>query len=164
MAFGLTPFTIFHVVVSLVAIGAGLVVLRGLLTAKMLPGWTAFFLLTTAATSVTGFFFPFHGFTPAFGTGIASLVLLALAIYARYAKRLAGGWRTLYVIGAVLALHLNIFVLIVNLFRRIPALSALAPTQAEPTFLITQLIVLGLFIALIVVGLKRFRPEVRGTA
>src|SRR5271167_3633125 len=111
---GLTIFTLIHVVISLVAIGSGFVVLFGLVTGKRLDGWTAFFLATTVATSVTGFGFPISGFTP--GIGIVSLVVLALAIYARYSRHLAGGWRRVYVVGATLALYLNFLVLIVQSF------------------------------------------------
>lgn len=152
-------YTLIHVLLSLVAIFAGLVVLLGLLTGKRLDGWTKFFLVTTVATSVTGFFFPFHGFTPALGTGIVSMVVLALAIYARYARQLAGGWRKTYVINAVLALYLNVFVLIVQSFLKIPALKEIAPTPAAPVFKLTQLVVVGLFVLLGVVAILRFGAE-----
>src|SRR5580765_6581223 len=105
----LEAYTILHVLISLLAILAGLVVVCGMLTARRLDGWTKFFLTTTVLTSVTGFFFPFHGFTPAIGTGIVSMIVLAIAIYARYARRLAGGWRRTYVSTAVIALYLNVF-------------------------------------------------------
>src|SRR5215212_5845801 len=132
-------FTLIHVAISLVAIVSGLVVLLGLLTARRLDGWTMLFLLTTIATSVTGFFFPFHGITPAIIFGIISLVLLAAAVVARYARHLAGGWRWIYVVTAMLALYLNVFVLIVQLFQKVPALKALAPTQSEAPFAVAQL-------------------------
>jgi hypothetical protein len=83
-------FTIVHVVISLMAIASGIVVLIGMFGSRRLPGWTAFFLLMTTLTSLTGFLFPIRGFTPALGTGIVSCVLLALALYALYGKRLAG--------------------------------------------------------------------------
>ncbi|MDB6027789.1 MAG: hypothetical protein JWM68_4012 [Verrucomicrobiales bacterium] len=102
-----------------------------LLAGKQLDGWTAFFLATTVATSVTGFFFPFHHFTPAHAVGIISLLVLAATIYARYARHLAGGWRKTYVVGAAIALYLNVFVGIVQAFLKIPALKELAPTQSE---------------------------------
>jgi hypothetical protein len=129
----------------------------GLLTGKRLKGWTALFLVTTVATSVTGFFFPFHGFTPAIGVGIVSLLVLAVVIYARYARHLAGAWRWIYVVGAVVSLYLNVFVLIVQSFQKIPALKALAPTQSEMPFLLTQLVVIALFIALAIFAAIRFR-------
>src|SRR6266478_3508865 len=135
-------YTIIHVIISLVGIFTGLVVLLGMLAGNCLDGWTKWFLITTAATSVTGFLFPFHGFTPAIGVGIISLVVLGVAILARYAGRLVGNWRWIYVITSAIALYFNVFVLAVQLFRKIPALKALAPTQSEPPFLITQVIVL----------------------
>jgi len=149
-------YTIIHVVISLLGILSGFVVMFGLLTANPLNGWTAFFLATTVATSVTGFFFPFKGFTPALAFGIISLVVLAVAIYARYPGHLEGSWRWIYVVGAVLAQYLNFFVLIVQSFQKIPALKALAPTQKEPPFAITQLVFLILFIVLGVVAVNKF--------
>jgi len=131
----------------------------GLLTGRRLNGWTALFLTSTVATSVTGFFFPFHGFTPAIAVGIISLLLLAVAIFARYGRRLAGAWRWIYVVTAMVALYLNVFVLIVQLFQKVPALKALAPTQSEPPFLVTQLFALALFVVLTIVAAIKFRIE-----
>ena len=156
--FDLQTFTHVHVAISLVAILSGLIVLLGLLTGRRLDHWTSFFLLTTVATSVTGFFFPFHGFTPAIGVGIISLIVLAVAIVARYPRHLAGSWRVLYVIGATLALYLNVFVLIVQLFQNVPALKAMAPTQSEPPFLVAQLAALILFVVLGILAAIRFHP------
>jgi K+-transporting ATPase A subunit len=155
----LTTFTKVHVVISLIAIFAGLVVAFGLLAAKRLDGWTTLFLLMTVLTSVTGFFFPFHGFTPAIGVGIISLVLLAIAILARYGRKLSGAWRWIYVVTAMLSLYLNVFVLIVQLFQKVPALKTLAPTQSEPPFQIAQLGALLIFILLIIFAAIRFRPS-----
>jgi hypothetical protein len=152
-------FTRIHVVISLLGIGSGLVVMFGLLAAKRLNGLTAFFLITTVATSVTGFFFPFHGFTPAIAVGIISLVVLALAIAARYARHLHGSWRSIYVINAMIALYLNVFVLIVQLFQKVPALKSLAPTQTEPPFLVAQLLTLTLFIVLAILATIRFQVQ-----
>src|SRR6267378_4266454 len=150
-------FTQVHVVISLLAIFAGLVVAFGLLTAKRFDCWTAFFLIMTVLTSVTGFFFPFHGFTPAIYVGIVSLVVLAIAIFARYGRKLAGAWRWIYVVTAMLALYLNVFVLIVQLFQKVPALKALAPTQSEPPFMVAQLVAFALFVVLTIVAVIRFR-------
>ncbi len=152
-------FTLVHVIISLIGIGSGLVVMIGLLTGRRLNGWTALFLTSTVATSVTGFFFPFHGFTPAIAVGIISLLLLAVAIFARYGRRLAGAWRWIYVVTAMVALYLNVFVLIVQLFQKVPALKALAPTQSEPPFLVTQLFALALFVVLTIVAAIKFRIE-----
>jgi hypothetical protein len=155
-------YTIIHTLISLVGIFTGLVVLFGMLAAKRLDGWTKWFLITTVATSVTGFFFPFHGFTPAHGVGIISLVALTVTILARYPRQLAGHWRWIYVVGAVIALYLNVFVGIVQSFEKIPALRAMAPTQTEPPFKLTQLVVLALFIMLGVVAAIRFRSAPAG--
>ena len=150
----LSAFTLFHVVLSLIGIGSGFVVLFGLLASKQ-SRWTALFLSTTVATSVTGFLFPFHGFLPSYAVGILSLIVLALAILALYRFHLAGSWRTTYVVTAVIALYFNVFVLIAQLFQKVPALRTLAPTQSEPPFQLTQLVVLVLFVVL---GISRFVP------
>ena len=152
-------YTIIHTLISLVAIFTGLVVLFGLLGGKRLDGWTKWFLITAVATTVTGFFFPFHGFTPAIGLGLISLPILALTIYARYPKNLAGAWRLIYVIGAVISLYFNVFVGVVQSFEKIPSLHAMAPTQTEQPFKFTQLTVLSLFVILAIVAVIRFRPE-----
>ena len=160
----MTALTFVHVVLSLVGIFSGLVVAFGLLAAERLDGWTAVFLATTVATSVTGFFFPFHKLLPSHGVGIISLVVLSVAILARYGRHLAGAWRRTYVITALTALYLNVFVLIVQLFLKVPALKAMAPTQSEPPFKLAQLAVLVLFIVLGIFGTMRFRSERRPTA
>ena len=152
-------FTLIHVAISLAGILSGFVVLLGLLTAKRLDGWTALFLATTAATSVTGFFFPFHGVTPAIVVGVISLVVLTVAAFARYAHNLAGAWRKTYVVTALFTLYANVFVLIVQSFQKIPALKEIAPTQNDPPFKLTQLVVLVAFIALGIVAAIRFRAE-----
>jgi hypothetical protein len=152
-------YTIIHTLLSLVAIFTGLVVLVGMLAGHRLNGWTKWFLITAVATTITGFFFPFHGFTPAIGLGIISLPFFALTIFARYSGRLAGPWRWIYVIGAVICLYFNLFVLVVQSFEKVPALHALAPTQTESPFKITQLIVLAASALLCIVAVIRFRPE-----
>ena len=159
MILGLQPFTFVHVAIGLVGILSGFVVLYGLLAGRRFEGWTALFLLTTVATSVTGFGFPIFIILPSHIVGLISLVLLAAAIVARYAFRLAGFWRSVYVIGAGIALYLNVFVLIVQLFQKVPALKALAPTQSEPPFALTQGAALAVFAALIIAALIRFHPE-----
>jgi hypothetical protein len=154
-------FTQIHVAISLIAIFSGLVVMFGLLTNNRLDRWTALFLLTTLATTVTGFFFPFHGFTPALGVGVISMFLLAIALVARYRRHLQKAWRWIYVITALAALYLNVFVLIVQAFQKIPGLKALAPTQTEAPFLITQLLTLLLFVVLSIIAAVKFRVDVR---
>ncbi len=161
---GLTTFTLLHVVVSLVGIFAGCVVAGGLVAGRRLDGWTGVFLVTTIATSVTGFGFPFVTFLPSHAVGIISLVVLAAVIVARYVKHLHGAWRNVYVVGTVLALYLNVFVLLVQLFRRLPALIVAAPKQQEPPFLVTQLLVLGLFVWLCRAAVKGFSAAPGGIA
>jgi len=151
-------FTLVHVALSLIGILSGLIVLCGLFASNRMNGWTLLFLVTTVATSATGFGFPFHGFTPAIGVGILSLIVLTLAIAARYVFQLAGSWRWIYVIGSVVALYFNVFVLVVQAFLKIPALHALAPRGSEPPFAIAQGIVLVLFIVAGILSVKRFHP------
>lgn len=150
-------FTLAHVVISLAGILAGLVVLGGWLAARHYRGLTLFFLATTALTSITGFFFPFKGFTPAYAVGGISVVVLAVAAYALYGRKLAGRWQTAYLVTAWLALYLNFFVLVAQLFAKTPALKALAPTQAEPAFGATQGLVFLGFLILGVMAVRRFR-------
>jgi hypothetical protein len=157
MSFGLTLFTLFHVVISLIGIASGFRVVFGLLAAQRLDGWTGLFLASTVATSVTGFLFPFHHLLPSHIVGLISLVVLIVAYIARYAKRMVGGWRWIYVVSAVLALYFNVFVLIVQAFRKVPFLTTLAPTQSEPPFQIVQGVVLVLFVVAGVLAVKRFR-------
>ena len=159
MGSGLAAFTLFHVILSLIGIFSGLVVVFGFITAKRLNGWTLLFLWTTLATSVTGFLFPMHKLTPGLVVGLISIVLLALAFYARYSRELVGAWRRIYVVSAVIALYLNVFVLIAQLFDKVPALKAIAPTQTEAPFKVAQLATLLLFIVLGVFGAKGFRNE-----
>lgn len=158
MILGMSVFLFLHVLLSLIGIFAGFVVLYGLLTSKRLDGWTPLFLATTAATSVTGFFFPFHGFTPAIGVGVVSVVVLLVAISARYSFGLAGRWRWIYAATAVIALYLNTFVLVAQAFQKVPALHALAPQGTEPPFTVAQGVLLLLFVVAGVFSLRRFRP------
>ena len=148
-----------HVAISLIGIVSGLVVVVGLLTARRLDRWTALFLASTVATSLTGFLFPFHGFTPAIGVGIISLALLVVAIFARYSKRLVRGWRWIYTVTAMFSLYLNVFVLVVQLYQKVPALHALAPTQTEAPFIATQVVTLLLFLLLTILAVRKFHPD-----
>src|SRR5213083_988533 len=161
MIFGMaaSTFTLVHVMVSLVGIVSGFVVVFGLLAGKRLDRWTALFLTSTVVTSVTGFGFPFDHLLPSHKVGIISLVVLTVAILARHAFHLAGAWRWIYVVSAAVALYLNVFVLVVQAFEKVPALKAMAPTQSEPPFLVAQLVVLAVFIALSVLAVKRFRDK-----
>ena len=154
-------YTVIHTLISLIAIFTGLIVVFGMIGGNRLDGWTKWFLITAVLTTATGFFFPFHGFTPAIGLGIISLPFLALTIFARCSKQLAGAWRWIYVIGAVICLYFNLFVLVVQSFEKVPALHAIAPTQTESPFKLTQLAVLIVSILLGIVAVVRFRPESR---
>jgi len=158
MSPALTAFTLFHVAISLVGIVSGFVFAYGLVTARRLNGWTAIFLITTVATSVTGFLFPVHHLMPSHVVGMISLIILAIASYARYGRRLAGPWRWIFVVTAMIGFYLNFFVLIVQSFMKVPALHSLAPTQSEPPFAITQLVVLVIFAAFTIVAAIRFHP------
>ena len=152
-------FTWVHVIISLVGIVAGFVVMKGMLASQRLDGWTAVFLASTVATSVTGFGFPFDHLLPSHKVGIVSLVVLAVAILARYPLRLAGAWRRVYVICAALALYLNVFVLVVQAFLKVPFLKAMAPKQTEPPFVVAQGAVFALFVVLGALAAVRFRGE-----
>ena len=146
-------FTILHVIITLVAIGVG-----GMFASNRLPVTTALFLFTTALTSLTGFLFPIHGFTPALGVGIVACVILAVALFALYKEHLVGAWRWIYVITAVVSLYLNVFVLVVQSFVKVSALNALAPMQTEPPFVVTQAAVLAIFVLIALIAVIKFRP------
>ena len=156
-----SAFTTFHVVLSLIGIVAGLVAVIGMLGSRTLDGWTAIFLGTTILTSVTGFFFPVDKVLPSHVVGVISLVVLAAAVLALYIYRLRGSWRWIYAATATLALYLNVFVLVVQGFLKVPFLHALAPGGSELPFVIAQGIVLVAFIALGFVATRSFQPESR---
>jgi hypothetical protein len=132
----------------------------GFITTQQISKWTPLFLVTTTATTVTGFLFPFNGFTPAIGVGILSMAILILAILALYKFRLAGSWRSVYVASAVVALYFNVFVLVVQSFLKNPTLHALAPQGSEPPFAIAQGIVLLLFVVGGFLSVRRFHPSI----
>jgi hypothetical protein len=152
----MSTYTLLHVVISLVGIASGIVVVWGLLGRRRLDAWTLVFLTTTAATSLTGFGFPFTQLLPSHVVGAISLVTLAVAAVARYPRRLMGAWRRAYAITAVVSLYFNVFVLVVQLFLKVPALQSLAPTQSEPPFQVAQLGVLVVFVWLGVAAARRF--------
>lgn len=151
-------FTLIHVLISILGIASGFVVIGGMLGGNVRPAATCLFLAATIATSVTGFFFPFTGITPAFIFGVLSLIVLALALFSLSAKKLQGGWRKTYIITALTAQFLNTFVLIAQLFQKVPALKALAPTQSEPPFGIAQTLLLAAFIWIGIKAVKRTAP------
>jgi len=130
-----------------------------MLSGNRVDCWTKWFLITAVATTVTGFFFPFHRITPAVILGIITVPVLAITIYARYSGRLAGAWRWIYVIGAVMSLYFNLFVFVVQAFEKVPALNAIAPTQTESPFKLTQFVVLIASLLLAIVAVIRFHPN-----
>jgi hypothetical protein len=156
----LATFTLVHVVISLIGIVSGIIVMFGLLGSRRMPGMTAIFLLTTILTSATGFLFPFTKLLPSHVLGIISLVLLAIACIALYGMKLAGAWRWIYVLTAMTSLYLNVFVLVIQSFLKIPVLHALAPSvpPSEPPFAAVQGIVLLFFVIVIIGAIRRFRP------
>jgi hypothetical protein len=158
LGMSISSFTTLHVVISLIGIASGIIVLFGMLGGRHLGGLTEIFLATTVLTSVTGFMFPFGQLLPSHIFGIISLIVLALALLALYAFHLTAAWRPVYVVSALIALYLNVFVGVVQAFQKLPALQGLAPTQSEPPFLIAQLAVLIVFIVLGYLAVKAYRP------
>jgi hypothetical protein len=158
LGLSLETFTIVHVIISLIGLVSGFVVLKGLLSSQRCGSWTALFLATTVLTSVTGFGFPFDHFLPSHWVGVISLVLLLFAILGLYVFGLAGAWRWIYVVCAVMALYLNAFVAVVQSFQKVSFLHGVAPTQSEPPFLVAQVVVLGLFVVAGIVAARRFHP------
>jgi hypothetical protein len=160
LGMSLATFTLAHVIISLIGIVSGIIVMFGMLGARRLPGLTAIFLLTTILTSATGFLFPFTHLLPSHMVGILSLVLLAIACIALYGMKLSGAWRWIYAVTALASLYLNVFVLIIQSFLKIPVLHALAPSvpPSEPPFAAVQGIVLLFFIIVIIGAVRRFRP------
>jgi hypothetical protein len=159
----LATFVLVHVVISLVGIAAGLIVMFGLLGSNRMSGLTALFLVTTILTSATGFLIPplvSEKLLPSHIIGLLSLVLLAIACFALYVQKLSGAWRWVYVLTALISLYLNVFVLVIQSFLKVPALHALAPSvpPSEPPFAIVQGIVLVFFAIVIIGAIRRFRP------
>jgi hypothetical protein len=150
---------LFHVGVSLVAIGSGIVVVYGLLTANRMAGITGLFLATTAATSLTGYLFHRDHLLPSQVVGAIALVTLTVTLLALYAFRLRGAWRAVYVITVTLSLYFNVFVLVAQAFLKIASLHVLAPTGSEPPFAITQGVVLVVFVGIGFMAMRRFRPD-----
>src|SRR5499426_3293914 len=159
MIWGMTTstFTELHVALSLVGMATGFIVMIGLLRGRGLEGWTAIFLLSLAATSVTGFAFPVEHLLPSDAVGAVSLLVLAVAALARYGYRLRGAWRSIYVVAAAAALYLDVLVAVAQAFEKVPALHALAPQQTEPPFVAAQLVVLAVFVVLTLRAVRRFR-------
>ena len=160
LGMSLSTFTTVHVIISLIAIVAGIIVMFGMLGSNRMPGLTAIFLLFTILTSVTGFLFPFNGVTPGIIIGALSLLLLAIACIALYGTKLSGASRWIYVLTALIALYLNTFVLVIQSFLKIPALTTLAPGNppSGPVFAVLQGVLLVLYVLFIIGAIRRFRP------
>ena len=160
LGMSLSVFTTVHVIISLVGIAAGIIVMFGLLGSKPMPGLTAIFLLFTILTSATGFLFPFEKLLPSHIIGALSLVLLAIACIALYGMKLSGRWRWIYVLTAMISLYFNVFVLVIQSFLKIPALTALAPGNppSGPVFAVIQGVVLLFFVVVTVGAMRRYRP------
>jgi len=151
-------FTFFHTFLSLIALGAGLVVCGQMMASLVSRSWVLFYLVTSVGTNLTGFLFPFTGFLPSHGVGILSSLLLAVAIYALYVRELEGRWRGLYAGTMVASVYFLAFVGIVQSFLKVPALLAIAPTGSEMPFAAMQGIALVFFVWLGVAAVRRFRP------
>jgi hypothetical protein len=158
LGMSVSTFTTLHVIISLIGIATGFIALVGMLTSDRIAGWTALFLISTVLTSVTGFFFPLVKVGPPHIFGAISLVLLAAALLGIYAYKLAGPWRWIYVVTALVAQWFNVAVGIIQAFQKLPFLQPLAPTQSEPPFLIVQLVVLLVFVVLGWLAVRRFHP------
>jgi hypothetical protein len=154
----LTLLTYVHTGLSLIALGAGIPVAIGLLKNGAAKNWTIVFLVTTVLTSLTGFLFPFSRFGDSHWVGLLSLIVLAAAIAAQYVFRYGGPWRWVYAVAALLAFYLNVFVLVAQLFKKVPALHALAPTLMELPFALAQAVVLAFFVWLMWKAARAFRP------
>ena len=152
-------FTLLHVILSLVGILAGFIAVFGMFGSSFPGGWTGLFLATTILTSITGYFFPRDHILPSHIVGAISLVLLALAVFALYSKRLAGSWRWIFVVTAVASLYLNVFVAVFQAFLKVPAIHALRADPGRPPFLVAQVAVLVLFIVFGVFAVRRFHPR-----
>ncbi|HEX3951192.1 MAG TPA: hypothetical protein VHW95_15150 [Steroidobacteraceae bacterium] len=172
LGMSLAAFTQLHVIISLIAIVSGIVAVLAMLGARLMPATTTLFLITTVATSVTGFMFDtpadaprvIGSLDPAKVIGLISLIALALALLALYIYKLAGAWRGTYVVCALGALYLNCFVLVVQSFQKVSFFHALAPTQKEPPFAVAQAVLLILFIGVGIAAFKKFRPIARAPA
>lgn len=152
-------FTLLHVVISLIAIAAGLVVVSGWLAGQRFSGWTNAFLITTVLTTLTGFMFPITKFTPAIGVGILSAVVLVVAMSSLYVFRLSGVWRLVFLTASITAFYLNVFVAVVQAFQKLEALRRLAPTQSELPFVVVQAAVLLTFMVVGYLSIQRYQPH-----
>jgi hypothetical protein len=158
----LSTFTTVHVILCVVALASGLIVSIGLLGSKRLDGLTGLYLVSNILANATGFGFPFEKLLPSHILAIITLVVLLIAVLARYAFHLAGASRWIFAVCAVLGVYFQVFVLIVQAFAKLPGLHALAPTQTEPPFAIAQGVALVIFVIWAIVAAIRFHPPGRG--
>jgi hypothetical protein len=158
MILGFTPFTWFHTILSLMALVAGFVVVRELYASRTPPAWTATYIASAVLTDITGFGFSFP-FGASHVVGLVSLAVLVPVIAAYYAFGLAGPWRWIYAAGQAITLYFLVFVLVAQFFKKVPALTALAPTLSEPPFAIAQTVVLAVFGWLTWSAARTFRPQ-----
>jgi hypothetical protein len=164
LGMSLATFVLVHTVISIVAIVAGFIVMFGMLKSTRPGRLTALFLLLTILTSATGFLIPplvSDKLLPSHIIGALSLVLLAIACIALYAMKLSGSWRWIYAVTALLALYFNAFVLVIQSFLKIPALTAIAPGNppSGPVFAVVQGVVLVFFVLMIIGAVRRFWPK-----
>jgi len=151
-------FTYLHVFLSVVGLGAGVFVVIGFFSSKKFSILTSTFIVSTFLTSLSGFLFPFHGVSPGIVLGVLSIIVLFVAIYALYARKMAGVWRTTYVISACVALYFNFFVLVAQAFDKVRVLHSIAPSQTSPGFAISEVAVLVLFILITIRSVQKFHP------
>jgi len=158
LGLSLAQFTFIHVALSFIGIGSGFFLMFEFLTSRNLRILTALFFLSTIGTSLTGFLFPNKAVTPGIVLGVLSMIVLILALYAQYAKKLVGPWRGTYVISVCVAFYFNFFVLVAQAFAKVPALKQVAPTMASPAFGLAQLVLLFIFVLLTIRAVKKYRP------
>jgi hypothetical protein len=158
----MSGFTLFHVIISLIAIVSGIIVAYGFVTGRRFTQTTLVFLIMTLATSVTGFLFPYNGFTPGIGIGILSCIIFIPTALALYKYHLAGFWRGVFIVGSMVLLYFNCLVLIVQSFQKVPSLNALAPTGGEPAVIVSQVVLLILAVVVGFLSIRRFRPLLAG--
>jgi hypothetical protein len=157
MLSGFTAFTWAHTLLSIAALITGAVVVKALIESRIAPLWTEAYLFTAVLTSATGFGFA-GPFQPSHAFAVICLVLLFFATLGYYVFKLRGAWRWIYAVGIGVTVYLDYFVLVVQLFRKVPALHALAPTESEAPFAVAQLALLAVFSWLIVQSARKFRP------
>ncbi|MBB3610933.1 hypothetical protein [Rhizobium sp. BK602] len=158
----MSTLTLIHVIISLIAILAGIVVIHGLITVRRHARSTLVYMVTILLTSLTGFLFPFNGVTPGIVFGIVTVLVFIPTAIARYGLRMAGVWRLVFIAGSLFMLYLNCVVLVVQSFQKIPALNAIAPLGNEPSLLAVQVVLLVAFLIVGLLSLRRFRPNILG--